>query len=273
MIPHTKPQLRILHLEDSSSDRELVSQLLSGEGLSCEFLYCDNREKFLHTLDDGGFDLILADCTLPDFSGFHALELALEHAPEIPFIFVSGSIGEDSAIESLRSGATDYVLKNRLSRLAPAVRRAVAEAKERAKNQEMEQRLRQAQRLEAVGTLAGGIAHDFNNILTIIKGHSSLLLIESEHPNRVQEIASTIDRASRRGSELVSQLLAFARKSDGAFTATSINHRVTEITSMLREAMPRNIAFDIQLDENLPEIHADPGQVERGHHQPRHERP
>jgi two-component system cell cycle sensor histidine kinase/response regulator CckA len=123
--------------------------------------------------------------------------------------------------------------------------------------------LKQALRLEAVGTLAGGIAHDFNNILTIIKGYASLLPMESAHPQRVEEIAKTIDRASLRGSELVNQLLAFARKSEGAFTSTDLNQRVREIASMLRPALPQNIVFDLNLDDGLPEIHADPGQVER----------
>jgi signal transduction histidine kinase len=258
-----KSKFRILHLEDSEEDCELVHQLLVRDGIDCEIVRCDNREKFIRDLEGKNFDLIFADCTLPHFNGVHALELARELAPEVPFIFVSGTIEEDSAIESLRSGATDYVLKDRLSRLVPAVRRALAETEERAKSQEMEQRLRQAQRLEAVGTLAGGIAHDFNNILTIIKGYTSLLPLECGKPERVREIAETIDRASLRGSELVDQLLAFARKSGGAFTSTPLNHRVREIASMLRPALPQNIAFELQLEEGLPEIHADPGQVER----------
>jgi len=254
---------RILHLEDSPEDCELVHRLLVNDGIDCEITRCENREKYIADLEGKNFDLIFADCALPGFSGHHALELAQRHAPEIPFIFVSGTIEEDSAIESLRNGATDYVLKNRLSRLVPAVRRALAEARERAQNHEMEERLRQARRLEAVGTLAGGIAHDFNNILTIIKGCASLLPMEGDQPDRVREIAGTIDRASLRGSELVAQLLAFARKSDGRFTSTDINQRVREIASMLRPAMPSNIAFELQLEEGLPEIHADPGQVER----------
>jgi two-component system cell cycle sensor histidine kinase/response regulator CckA len=258
-----KSKFRILHLEDSAEDCELVHQMLVNDGIDCEIVRCENREQFIRNLENKKLDLIFADCTVPHFNGLHALELARRLAPEIPFIFVSGTIEEDSAIESLRSGATDYVLKGRLSRLVPAVRRALAETEERAKNQEMEQRLRQAQRLEAVGTLAGGIAHDFNNILTIIKGYTSLLPMECEQPERVREIADTIDRASLRGSELVSQLLAFARKSDGAFTSTALNHRVREIASMLRPAMPQEVAFELHLEEGLPEIHADPGQVER----------
>jgi two-component system cell cycle sensor histidine kinase/response regulator CckA len=143
------------------------------------------------------------------------------------------------------------------------VKRAMAEMAERMKNREMEERLRQAQRLEAVGTLAGGVAHDFNNILTIIKGHVSLLPMECRRPDRVQEIGSTIERAAQRGSELIKQLLAFARKSDGSFTSTNINHRIEEIVAMLREAFPRNITFETKLDPDLPNILADPGQVER----------
>lgn len=257
------PKLRILHLEDSIPDSELIRHMLVAEGIDCEIKRRDTREQFLEDLQKKDFDLIFADCTVPQFSGLHALELARKFAPEIPFIFVSGTIGEDSAIESLRNGATDYVLKHRLSRLVPAVRRAIAEANEKAKSLRMEERLTQSQRLEAVGTLAGGVAHDFNNILTIIKGHSMLLPMECDQPERIKAIANTIDRAAGRGTELISQLMAFARKSDGSFTSVNLNERLRDITSMLREAMSRNIVFELQLDETLPEVHADPGQVDR----------
>src|SRR5260221_2526024 len=152
-----KSRFRILHLEDSEGDCELVHRLLVNDGIDCDIVRCDSREKFIEDLGKKNFDLIFADCTVPQFNGQHALELACQHAPEIPFIFVSGTIEEDSAIESLRSGATDYVLKGRLSRLVPAVRRALAETEERAKSREMEQRLRQGQRLQAVCPLAAQI--------------------------------------------------------------------------------------------------------------------
>ena len=258
-----KSTFRILHLEDSPEDCELVEQMLVADGINCEIIRCENRENFARSLEKENFDLIFADCTVPQFNGLHALEMARELAPEVPFIFVSGTIEEDSAIESLRRGATDYVLKGRLSRLVPAVRRAMAEAKEKAKSLEMEQRLRHSQRLEAVGTLAGGVAHDFNNILTIIKGYTSLLPTQCEEPARVREIAGIIDRASLRGSELVNQLLAFARKTEGSFAYTALNERIQEVVAMLRPALPQNIAFELHLEENLPEIYADAGQVER----------
>jgi len=257
------PKLRILHLEDSENDAELVNQILVREGFDFTSIRLSTLPEFMQELQKKDFDLILSDCSMPEFSGLHALEVARLHAPETPFIFVSGTMGEEAAIESLRNGATDYVLKQRLSRLAPAVRRAMAETDERIKNQVMEQRLRQAQRLEAVGTLAGGVAHDFNNILTIIAGHLALLPLECRDPQRVQEIGVIIDRATQRGTDLVKQLLAFARKSDGSFTSTDINQHIREITGMLRKAVPKNIEFEFQLDEGLPLILADPAQVER----------
>jgi signal transduction histidine kinase len=256
-------KLRILHVEDSPDDSEIIRRLLHEEGIECEIERRETREEYIALLEQKNFDLIFADCALPAFTGMHALELARKHAPEVPFIFVSGSMGEELAIESLRNGATDYVLKERLSRLVPAVRRAMEEARERSKGLEMEMRLRQAQNLETVGTLAGGIAHDFNNILTIIKGHASLLDLEARHPERVAEIASIIDHAARRGSDLVKQILAFARKSDGTFTMTDFNRLIEDIVSMLREAVSRNITFELDLDEHLPQIVADAAQIER----------
>jgi signal transduction histidine kinase len=256
-------KLRILHLEDSEIDCELICQLLAEDGFDCELRRHDTRSGFVQELQKGGYDLIFADCALPQFSGMHALQLCRKVAPEIPFIFITGTMGEETAIESLRNGATDYVLKQRLSRLVPAVRRALAETAERNRSREMEQRLRQSQRLEAVGTLAGGVAHDFNNILTIIKGHVSLLSGESARPERVRDISATLDRAAQRGTDLVKQLLAFARKSDGSFTSVNVNQQVLEIVAMLREAFPRNVSFELDLDRHLPDILADPGQLER----------
>jgi DNA-binding NtrC family response regulator len=124
-------QLRILHLEDSRNDAELVLETLAQEGVACEIVRVETREDFTASIEHGGFDLILADYKLPVFDGLSALAVCREKSPDIPFIFVSGEIGEDRAIASLKNGATDYVLKDRLSRLAPAVNRAMAEAHER----------------------------------------------------------------------------------------------------------------------------------------------
>jgi two-component system cell cycle sensor histidine kinase/response regulator CckA len=123
-------------------DRQLVAAALADEGLACGFSYAKTQEEYERALGQGEFDLILADFSLPSFNGTKALALAQKARPEAPFVFVSGTIGEDRAVESLRSGATDYVLKDRLERLTPVVRRALQERELRRARQEAEARLR-----------------------------------------------------------------------------------------------------------------------------------
>ncbi|MBU5638820.1 SpoIIE family protein phosphatase [Geomonas sp. Red69] len=134
-------RLRILHLEDDPMDAELVLLTLTSEGLDCEVQVVSRRDEFSVALERGGMDLILADFALPAFDGMTALAMVRQKLPDLPFVFVSGKLGEEAAIESLKSGATDYVLKSRLSRLVPAVQRALTEAQERAKQRQTERDL------------------------------------------------------------------------------------------------------------------------------------
>ncbi len=140
-----KPELRVLHLEDNRTDAVLIEALLREQGLPCEIERVQTRADFVAALEQGDFDLIFSDFTLPGFDGFSALDLARNKRPDIPFLFVSGTLGEEVAIDTLKRGATDYVLKQRLSRLAPAVRRAIAETEERAATARAEQALIQSE--------------------------------------------------------------------------------------------------------------------------------
>ena len=140
-----KRQISILHLEDDPADAELVQLTLEGEGIDCLIRVVSTRDAFIGALEAGGFDLVLADFALPSFDGMSALAIVLERAPDLPFIFVSGRLGEENAIDSLRNGATDYVLKNRLTRLAPAVTRALNEVEERAELKKAEEALRESE--------------------------------------------------------------------------------------------------------------------------------
>ena len=124
--------LQILNLEDNTEDAELNMAMLSARWPGCELKRVDTRADFVAALEQGDFDVILSDHSMPGFSGVEALSLARVKRPEVPFLFVSGTIGEDTAIEALKHGATDYVLKHRLMRLIPAVDRALREAAEKA---------------------------------------------------------------------------------------------------------------------------------------------
>ena len=136
--------LRILLLEDSVIDAELIQEFLGADHFVCDVNRVETRAEFTAALEDDAIDVVLADYRLPSFDGLSALKLALSARPDLPFIFVSG-FGEEIAIEALTSGATDYVLKTRLSGLAPAVRRALREARERAKRKKAEQALRRSE--------------------------------------------------------------------------------------------------------------------------------
>src|SRR5580700_1711790 len=118
------PPLRILHLEDNENDHLLVRGMLEADGLKCEFSMARSQHEFQTALHDGRCDLIISDFSIPSFDGMKALALAREARSEIPFIFFSGTMGEEVAVESLRTGAVDYVVKQRPRRLVPAVRRA-----------------------------------------------------------------------------------------------------------------------------------------------------
>lgn len=134
-------ELRILILEDVPTDAELMEQELHKAGMAFISKRVETREDFFEAIKDSAPDLILADCFLPSFDGLSALAIAQEQCPDVPFIFVTGAIGEDFAIETFKRGGTDYVLKQRLPRLVPAVSRALREAEERVQRKRTEEAL------------------------------------------------------------------------------------------------------------------------------------
>lgn len=140
-------KLRFLLLEDSQLDAELIQAVLQEASFQFDVQQVQSEATYLNALETQRFDLILSDYSLPGFDGVAALRIAQQRCPETPFIFVSATLGEELAIETLKSGATDYVLKQRLERLAPAIRRALREAKERQDRQRAETALREAKDL------------------------------------------------------------------------------------------------------------------------------
>ncbi len=136
-----KSPLRILHLEDSPADAELIKKTLVSEGINCDIELVETQADFMNVIEKDGFDIILLDYTLPSFNGHEALAIIKEKYLDVPVIFVSGTMGEEFAIETLKSGATDYVLKDSLSRLVPSIIRALHEVEERAERKRAEEAL------------------------------------------------------------------------------------------------------------------------------------
>ncbi|HET8579659.1 MAG TPA: response regulator [Nitrospiraceae bacterium] len=265
-----KSPLRILHLEDSQTDAELLLATLAEEGITCEAQRVDTKADFLAALEQGGFDLIIADYSLPSFDGIAALALAREKSPEVPFILVSGTLGEELAIDTLQRGATDYILKQRLSRLVPSVQRALRELEERVERKraeealrQSEEQLRQSQKMEAIGRLAGGIAHDFNNLLMIILGYNELLLSELDKDQKMRGQVEETQKAAERAVSLVRQLLAFSRKQVLDPQMLDLNDVVGNLEKMLRRLIGEDIELITRMDPSLGRVKADPGQLEQ----------
>ncbi len=137
--------IHILHLEDDPIDVRLVQARLEEHNLSCRITRVQTEEEFDDGLRQNRLDIILADYRLPMYDGMSALQLAKELRPDVPFVFVSGTMGEEAAIEALTQGATDYVLKQKMSRLGPAIDRAVQESRDRRDRKLAEEALAQSE--------------------------------------------------------------------------------------------------------------------------------
>jgi len=256
-----KSPLHILHLEDDPNDVALVQSTLESGGITCAITCVQNHDGFVAALEHGGIDLILSDCTLPAFDGLSALEVVRAKWPAIPLIFVSGTLGEEPAIDSLKNGATDYVLKEHLSRLVPAVRRAMQEVEARAERQGLEAQFIEAQKMEVIGQLASGVAHDFNNILAIIMGYSDLITSEVGPDSTQGKYAEEIRHASERAAGLTRQLLVFSRKQTVQLVVLELNEVVKDLDKMLRRLIGENIHMTMVLGNRTGRVKADSGYV------------
>ncbi len=265
-----KTPLRLLHLEDDPLDAELITTTLTQGNIPCQSQLVDTRQAFVAALKEGRMDLILADYSIPGFDGMTALTLARQHCPDVPFLFVSATIGEELAIDAMHQGATDYVLKQRLGRLVPSVQRALRELDDRAERKRAEEALRQSekqfrqsQKMEAVGRLAGGIAHDFNNLLTVIMGYSQVLLTElgPQHP-LCGKIEETL-KAGEKAATLIRQLLTFSSKQSLDPKVLSLNTAVMSLESLLRRLIGEDIRLVCTLDQTNGRLRADQAQLEQ----------
>jgi PAS domain S-box-containing protein len=204
--------LDILLLEDVATDAELVQHELRREGLAFEAQHVTSRDGFRLALEAEAPDIILADYSLPGFDGLEALAMAQDLRPEVPVVFVSGAIGEERAIETLKQGATDYVLKDQLSRLAPAVRRALREAAERQARREAEAALKRAnERLEQKVQARTAELRKANAVLTE----------EIEERKRVE---AALRESEERLSAIIDSAIDAIVSVDPSLTITLFNH-------------------------------------------------
>jgi two-component system, cell cycle sensor histidine kinase and response regulator CckA len=381
--------LRVLLVEDSETDAELVHIKLARSGIDPVIERVETREAMQVALRTGAWDVILCDYSMPRFDAPTAFEVLRASGLDIPFIIVSGTIGEDTAVQAMKLGVQDYLLKGNLERLVPAIERELRERTERStrrqaqlellksqdryralfegtplpmwvidietnaflavndaalqhygysrdefarlpvtaliasgdavvatdereaarepishhvtkngelrlvevKSHEMEfegrparlvavnditqrcraeqalrkseQQLRQAQKMEAIGSLAGGVAHDFNNLLSVILSYTSMMLDELPTADPLHADLEEVMHAGERANALTQQLLAFSRHQVLQPKVLDLNRVLLEIETMLRRLLGEDIELTFLTAPGLGRVHADPGQLEQ----------
>jgi signal transduction histidine kinase len=270
--PLLKATPRFLLLEDDANDTELIRRALKAE-LNCDLLAVHDRDTYEAALRQSKFDLVLCDYCLPGFGGLEALAFARQCYPELPVIFVSGGIGEEIAIGGLKAGATDYVLKNHLERLVPAVRRALKERSERARRKRAETRMLRFQnrlveankdllrRNQEIQGFYHTLSHELKTPLTSALEFISILLDGLAGPleARQREYLSIAHSSCDQLRLCIDDLLDATRLETGKmvleFKPASLASLAQEVVrSMARKAESKDIQLEFAVRPNLPDV-------------------
>ena len=277
--------LQVLLVEDSEDDAFFVTRALESYGFEVTSERVDTSPELRDALEKRDWDIILSDYSMPEFDAMAALEVVqASHQKGVPFIIVSGAIGEETAVTAMKAGVHDYVLKSKLERLGPAVEREMRAARDRAQGEALERRLMHADRLAAIGQLAAGVAHEINNPLAFIIGNIEILgehvatmraLIEacqratsaseSEELDEIRELLGTGDpehalydmheirMASMSGAEriasIVRDLRTFARIENDDVEMVKINEVVNTACNMVENTIRHKATLERELGE------------------------
>ncbi|MEN1995482.1 MULTISPECIES: ATP-binding response regulator [Stenotrophomonas] len=252
-MPLTGPALgalRILLIEDSPEDAELMCEQMLDAGLEASFERVESAQELREALERAAPDIVLSDLSMPGFSGNEALQIVRAALPEVPFIFVSGTMGEENAVAALHQGANDYIIKHQPARLPSAVARAVREARSAIDRQRVEAELMRAQRLESLSLLAAGLSHDLRNILQPLLIMPDLMKARTEDP-QLHHLADIIAECGRRGHEMAESMLSFVRGSRKPSEHICLVHLFEGVELLLRSNLPAKVTLHLEVADGL----------------------
>lgn len=255
--------LRTLLVEDFEDDALLLVRELRKGGYDPVWRRICTADRMREALHSDEWDIIICDYSMPAFNAFDALRIGRESGRDLPFIIVSGAVGEDVAVKAMKAGAHDYLMKSNLTRLVPAITREINEAQERRERRKAEEALRQAQKTESLGLMAGGIAHDFNNLLVALLAQNSLALAKLPPDSPARSHVDKAIMAAERAADLTRQMLNYAGYRAGTEEAVNLNEMVEANLALLSAALPKTVQLHAQLAGGLPEFKGDQGQIQQ----------
>lgn len=254
--------LHVLIIEDRVEDAQLSIHQLRRSGYAPVWHRVETEEDYLAHLG-GSLDIILADYALPQFDALRALRLRNEHKPDVPFIVVTGVLGDELAAKCIKHGANDYLLKDRLARLGPAVKHAIEQKCLQAEKRLAEQAMFQAQKQESLSVLASGVAHDFNNLLSVVLTQASVALYKLEPDHQARASVLQLKSAAKHASKLTRQLLAYSGQAPFEISSVNLNDVVKNNFHLFRASIPSNVELLHDLTEPLAPIEADRAQIQQ----------
>lgn len=263
-------KIYIVCIEDNPNDLGLMIRQINGSGLDFSYKQIQTKEELIQEVQSSEPDLVLSDFSLPSFDGMEALEIVRQFHPNVPFLFVSGWLGEDAAIEALKQGATDYISKNKITKLNHAIERALKESEERflleeaeKQNETLKSQLIQAQKLEAISLLATGVAHEINNPLTIIINYAQLILGQSQDDSILKYASNILDEGERI-SNITKDLLRLARQEKQVFSKVDFQEVIQRTVSLCEQLFKKDtIHIEMQIQDSLPEVFCVPQQIQQ----------
>ena len=259
--------VNVLMVEDEPGDAEYLRWMLKDvPGGSFELACVERLGDALAHLRTRPADVVLLDLTLPDSHGIETLTRLRSHQPEIPIVVLTGLNDEQMAIEALRHGAQDYLVKGQLdpNLLSRAVRYAISRKQVESELRESQEQLRKVQKMEAIGRLAGGIAHDFNNMLTSILGFASFTSTQLGEDHPCYADVNEIVRTGQRAAALTRQLLALTQQQATLeLHSIDLNRVIRDMHQLLRRTLGEDIEIVTVCGDGLWPVKADAGQMEQ----------
>jgi signal transduction histidine kinase len=268
--PESKSPVRLLLIEDSADDAEVIKRVLKRAGFSLQVRWADDGPSVTRALEEEDFDLVISDYRLPSFNALAALALVRASDPELPFIVVSGQVGEDVAVDLVRQGANDYLLKQTLARLPLAVERELREAALRRDRTSYREQLVVSERMALIGTLASGLVHEINNplgSLTVNLGYvaEGIELARTATPEKTDalladliEPLSQMKAACSMVGTIASDVRTFARSINAGAGEAALFEVMSSAERVARFSFRSRARFAWDL-EAVPRVKGDPG--------------